>query len=77
MRRSVLRPTEVCGPHNIDLSPQPERRILSIYLINVNVSHHSSLLANFKAIGREIICLESLKSLNPAGHSQNVARFKI
>ncbi len=25
MRRSLLRPAEVCGPHNIDLSPQPER----------------------------------------------------
>ncbi len=27
MRRSFLRPAEVCGPHNIDLSPQPERRV--------------------------------------------------
>ena len=27
MRRSLLRPAEVCGPHNIDLSPQPERSI--------------------------------------------------
>ena len=25
MRRRVLRPAEVCGPHNIDLSPQPSR----------------------------------------------------
>ena len=28
MRRSLLRPAEVCGPHNIDLSPQPERSSL-------------------------------------------------
>ncbi len=30
MRRSVLRFAEVCGPHNIDLSPQPERSLLPV-----------------------------------------------
>ncbi len=33
MRRSVLRPAEICGPHNIDLSPQPERRCFYYIII--------------------------------------------
>ena len=48
MRRSLLRPAEVCGPHNIDLSPQPERSYATFKNNRCRIATNVSLLVTMR-----------------------------